>query len=38
MKMRPEVAERMANSVDPEQTEQSDIGLYCLLSPICPNT
>ena len=30
----------MVNSVDPDQTamEQSDLGLHCLLSPIChPN-
>ena len=36
----------MANSVDPDQTavcgpapfaEQSDLGLHCLLRPICPN-
>ena len=31
----------MANSEDPDQTapcEQSDLGLLCLLIPICPNT
>ena len=27
----------MANSVDPDQ-EQPDLGLYCLLRPVCPNT
>ena len=33
--MHPKDADRMANSVDPEQ---SDLGLHCLLRPICPNT
>ena len=36
--MRPEDADGMANSVDPYQTapeEQSDLGLHCLLRPIC---
>ena len=30
----------MANSVDPDQTPRSaasDLGLHCLLRPICPN-
>ena len=35
-------ADCIANSVDPTQTapfkEQSDLGLHCLLRPICPNT
>ena len=42
-------ADSMANSVDPDQTapysadpdqtapEQSDLGLHCLLSTVCPN-
>ena len=33
-------ADGMAKSVDPDQTaprEQSDLGLHCLLRPICPN-
>ena len=34
-------ADGMANSVDPDQTgssleEQSDLGLHCLLRPVCP--
>ena len=39
--MAPKGADRMTNSVDPEQTalqEQSDLGLHCLHSPICPKT
>ena len=31
----------MANSVDPDQmphSAASDLGLYCLLWPVCPNT
>ena len=28
----------IANSVDPDHKEQSDQGLHCLLTPICPNT
>ena len=31
----------MANSVDPDQTPRSreyDLGLHCLLRPVCPNT
>ena len=34
-------ADGIANDADPDQTapqEQSDLGLHCLLSPICPNT
>ena len=32
-------ADRMTHSVNPDQTapEQSDLGLHCLLRPICPN-
>ena len=30
-------ADAMANSVDTDQ-KQSDLGLHCLLRPICPNT
>ena len=33
----PKDVEEMANSTDPDQ-EQSDLGLCCLLRPICPNT
>ena len=32
--------DRISNRVDPDQTapeEQSDLGLHCLLRPICPN-
>ena len=39
--MHPKEADGMANSVDPDQTllqKQSDLGLHCLLRPICPNT
>ena len=42
--MKPKDADGMANSVDPDQTasseanKQSDLGLHCLLRPICPNT
>ena len=39
--MHPKDADGMANSVDPDQTapkKQSDLGLHCLLRPICPNT
>ena len=44
--MHPKNADEMANSVDPDQTapddqtapqEQSDLGLHCLLRPICSN-
>ena len=35
-------ADRMTNSEDPDPTapfkEQSDQGLHCFVSPICPNT
>ena len=43
--MSPKDADRMANSVDPDQTaplggaeEQSDQGLHCLPRQICPKT
>ena len=40
--MHPKDADGLANSVDPDQTaseqKQSDLGLHCLLRPICPNT
>ena len=43
--MRPKVADRLANIVDPDQTapsgavqEQSDLGLHCMPRPICPQT
>ena len=39
--MNPKDADRMANSVDPDQTapqEQSDLGLHCLLRHVCPKT
>ena len=36
--MSPNDANGMANSVDPVQTEQSDLGLHCLPRPICPKT
>ena len=35
------IAVYIANSVDPDQTPHSaasDLGLYCLQRPICPNT
>ena len=35
--MHPNDADRMANSVGPDQTAP-DFGLHCLLRPICPNT
>ena len=38
--MPPKDVERMANSVDPDQTaplEQSDQNLHCLLRHTCPN-
>ena len=34
----PNVADRMANSEDYVQKEQSDQGLLCLPTPICPKT
>ena len=39
--MSPKGADRITNSVDPDQTalyDQSDLGLHCLLRPICSNT
>ena len=39
--MSPEDADRMTNSVDPDQTaplEQSDLGIHCLPRPVCPKT
>ena len=39
--MHPKDTEGIANSVDPDQTapkEQSDLGLHCLLRPVCPKT
>ena len=37
--MSPNDADGMANSVDPDQTEeQSDLGLHCLPGHICPKT
>ena len=37
--MSPKDADRMANSVDPDQIEeQSDLGLHCLPRPICLKT
>ena len=36
--MHPKDADRMANSVDPDQTKQSDLGLHCLPRPDCPKT
>ena len=35
------IAGLVANSVDPDQTPRSaasDLGLHCLLRPVCPNT
>ena len=36
--MSPNDADGMANSVDPDQTAQSDLGLHCLPRRICPKT
>ena len=38
--MRPKDADRIANSVDPDQSveEQSDLGLHCLPRPVYPKT
>ena len=36
--MSPNDADGMANSVDSDQTEQSDLGLHCLPRHICPKT
>ena len=35
--MRSKDADRITNREDTDQTEQSDLGLHCLLKPICPN-
>ena len=35
--MRPNDADEMTNRDDPDQTAPSDLGLHCLLRPICPN-
>ena len=37
VEMHPEDADRMANGIDPDQNEQSDLGLHCL-STVCPKT
>ena len=36
--MQPKHADRMANSADPDRTEQSELGLHCLLASICLKT
>ena len=36
--MSPNDADGMANSVDPDQAAQSDLGLHCLPRHICPKT
>ena len=39
--MLPKSADRMENSVDPDQTalhDQSDLGPHCLPTPVCPET
>ena len=36
--MSPNDADGMENSVDPDQEEQSDVGLHCLPRHICPKT
>ena len=37
--MDPKDVDRMANSVDPDQTApQSDLGLHCLPRSVCPKT
>ena len=28
----------LANSVDPDQTASSELGLHCMSRPVCPNT
>ena len=35
--MRSKDADRITNRVDIDQTAPSDLGLHCLLRPICPN-
>ena len=36
--MGPNDADRMAKSVEPDQTAQSDLDLHCLHRPICSKT
>ena len=36
--MHPKYADRMENSADPDQTAPSDLGLHCLLWPVCLKT
>ena len=36
--MSPKDADGMANSVDPDQEEQSDLDLHCLPKLVCPKT
>ena len=36
--MHPKDADRMANSVDPDQNALSDLDLHCLSRPVYPNT
>ena len=36
--MSPNDTDGMTNNVDPDQTEQSDLGLHCLPRHICPKT
>ena len=38
MVFRQKDANGIANSEDPDQTAQSDLGLHCLPRPICPKT
>ena len=33
----PKSTDRMSNSVDPDQTAPTDLGLHCLLRPTCTN-
>ena len=35
--LRSKDADRITNRVDTDQTAPSDLGLHCLLRPICPN-
>ena len=36
--MRPKDADEMVKSVAPDETEQSDLGLHCLLRHVYPKT
>ena len=36
--MRPKHEDEMVNSIGPDQTAPSDLGLQCLLRPVCPYT